>query len=273
MSRVSIPDCVLDYTLTDLTLPWVSDVATIVLHHGLGACQDIWTEWLPALVDRYRVLRFDMRGHGRSSQPSPGVHLDMERLTDDLFAVMDAAGIARAHLVGESIGGTIVLNAALRAPERVARLAISNGTHLGASIDAARDWKDIMDTHGVAGWSAHMMKRRFFDDELSAPAWRWYEAQQGRASPDVLLQALEALVATDLTGQLGEISSPVLLIHPDSSPFIPVATMADLKNGLPNARLHVIGDAKHGLPFSHARECASILRRFLDEGEGGAAGS
>jgi pimeloyl-ACP methyl ester carboxylesterase len=269
MSSVSVAGCVLDYTLTDLTLPWASDVGTVVLHHGLGACQDIWMDWLPALVDRYRVLSFDMRGHGRSGEPSAAVRLDMDRLTADLFAVMDAASVDCAHLVGESIGGTIVLNAALRAPRRVAKLAISNGTHLGASIQAARDWKDIIDARGMAGWSAHMMDRRFFDDAVPAPAWRWYDDQQARACPGVLLQGLEALVATDLTPRLSEIGSPVLLMHPDSSPFIPVATMADLKNRLPDARLHVIGHAKHGLPFSHARECAGILRRFLDEGQPG----
>jgi len=86
MSSSTVPGCKLDYEVTVLTPPWLADVETIVFHHGLGACQDIWMEWLPALVDRYRVVRFDMRGHGRSSRQSPDFRLDMERLTDDLFA-------------------------------------------------------------------------------------------------------------------------------------------------------------------------------------------
>lgn len=265
MSGLTVPGCKLDYTVTVLTPPWLPDVETVVFHHGLGACQDIWMEWLPALVDRYRVLRFDMRGHGGSSRQSPGFRLDMERLTDDLFAVMDAAGVQRAHLVGESIGGTVVLNAALRAPERVAKLAVSNGAHLGASIQSVHDWKGIMDERGMAGWSAHMMRGRFFDGAVSASAWHWYEEQQARACPDAILQGLDALVATDLASRLGEIQMPVLLLHPDSSPFIPVAVMADFKNRLPDGRLHVIGRAKHGMPFSHAKACAGLLRAFLDE--------
>ena len=222
-------------------------------------------EWLPALVDRYRVLRFDMRGHGRSSRQPPDFRLDMDRLTDDLFAVMDAAGVQRAHLVGESIGGTVVLNAALRAPERVAKLVVSNGAHLGASIQSVHDWTSIIDDRGMAGWSAQMMRGRFFDGAIPVESWRWYEEQQARACPNAILQGLDALVTTDLAARLGEIKSPVLLMHPDSSPFIPVAVMADLKSRLPDGRLHVVGRAKHGMPFSHAKTCAGLLRGFLDE--------
>ena len=265
MSSLTVPGCKLDYTLTALTPPWLPDVETVVFHHGLGACQDVWMEWLPSLIDRYRVLRFDMRGHGRSSRQSPDFRLDMERLTDDLFAVMDAAGVQRAHLVGESIGGTVVLNATLRAPERVAKLVVSNGSHLGASIQSVHDWTGVIDERGMAGWSAQMMRGRFFDGAIPAASWRWYEEQQARVCPDAILQGLDALVATDLASRLGEIKSPVLLMHPDSSPFIPVSVMADFKDRLPDGRLHVIGHAKHGMPFSHAKTCAGLLRGFLDE--------
>jgi pimeloyl-ACP methyl ester carboxylesterase len=58
-------------------------------------------------VDRYRVLRFDMRGHGASTWAERASALTLDELTDDLFAVMDAAGVVQAHLVGESIGGTL----------------------------------------------------------------------------------------------------------------------------------------------------------------------
>jgi pimeloyl-ACP methyl ester carboxylesterase len=265
MSSSTVPGCKLDYEVTVLTPPWLADVETIVFHHGLGACQDIWMEWLPALVDRYRVVRFDMRGHGRSSRQSPDFRLDMERLTDDFFAVMDAAGAQRAHLVGESIGGTVVLNATLRAPQRVTKLAVSNGAHLGASIQSVHDWTRIIDERGMAGWSAQMMRGRFFDGAIPAASSRWYEEQQARACPQAILQGLDALVATDLASRLGEIKSPVLLIHPDSSPFIPISVMADFKSRLPDGRLHVIGHAKHGMPFSHAKTCAGLLRGFLDE--------
>jgi len=56
-----------------------------------------------------------------------------------------------------------------------------------------------------------------------------------------------------------------LLLHPDDSPFIPVATMAALRHLVPGARLHVVGNARHGLPFSHASLCADLFAAFLTD--------
>jgi pimeloyl-ACP methyl ester carboxylesterase len=72
------------------------------------------------------------------------------------------------------------------------------------------------------------------------------------------------LVGTDLTPRLGEIRCPTLLLHPDGSPFIPVPVMAELHRLLPTSRLNLFGHSRHGLPFSHAAQCAGALRSFLD---------
>ena len=268
MATLKVAGGELAWSLIDLTPPWLAVPETIVMHHGVGANQHIFDGWLPALIGNYRILRFDMRGHGNSARPDAGVKLDMERLTDDLFAVMDAAGVERAHLMGESIGGTIVLAAALRAPERVATLAISNGAHLGASIRSVTDWQQIIETRGMAGWSAHMMQGRFHPGAIPDDLWRWFETQQATACGDTVLRLLEALVGANLVDKLPGLRPPLLLMHPDGSPFIPVPVMDEFRALAPNARLHVIGHAKHGLPFSHAAICAGLLRGFLEEHPG-----
>ena len=264
MPITEVPGSLLDWTLLDLTPPWDPAAGTIVFQHGLGANQQVWAEWLPHLIGRYRILRFDMRGHGRSGV-EPGAALDMEVLTDDLFAVMDAAGVERAHLVGESIGGTIVLNAALRHPDRVATLTVCNGAHRGGSIQAVHDWRRIIDDSGMEGWSTHMMGCRFFDGGIPDGLRRWYHREQAKTDPDVLLRGVAALVGADLDDRLEQVRPPVLLIHPDSSPFIPVEVMAEFQRGVPDGRLHVIGRARHGMPVSHAATCAALLRDFLAE--------
>ena len=255
----------LEYAVADLTPGWLQEPPTILFHHGIGATRGIWNGWLPALIDGYRIISFDMRGHGNSPWPGPGPAMELDRLADDALALLDALGVARAHLVGESMGGTILLNLALRAPARVASLTLSNATHIGSSITAVREWRRIIETQGMPAWSAHMMQARFFDGALPDLAWRWYEAQQAAVSPRAVLAGLDALVGADFSGRLDALHLPVLLLHPDSSPFIPVSLAADLKNRLADARLHVIGRARHGLPFSHADICAALLRRFLDE--------
>lgn len=264
MPMTAVPGSVLDWSLLDLTPPWSPAAGTIVFQHGLGANQGIWAEWLPLLIGTYRILRFDMRGHGRSPAQA-GAALSMEGLTDDLFAVMDAAGVERAHLVGESIGGTVVLNAALRQPDRVATLTVCNGAHKGGSIKSVDDWKRIIDETGMAGWSTHMMRCRFHDGAIPPSLHSWYQQEQARTDPDVLLRGVAALVGADLDQKLDQVRPPVLLIHPDASPFIPVEVMAEFRRGVPNGRLHVIGHAKHGMPVSHGVTCAALLRDFLAE--------
>ncbi len=91
------------------------------------------------------------------------------------------------------------------------------------------------------GWSDHMMGCRFFDGAIPGALCRWYHREQAKTDPDVLL------------------------IHPDSSPFIPVELMAEFQRGVPDGRLHVIGRARHGMPVSDAAICAALLRDFLAE--------
>ena len=263
--NLTVSGCTLCWSLTDLTPAWVGDPETIVMHHGIGANQHIFDGWLPSLAGRYRILRFDMRGHGCSERPDPNSDIDIDRLSDDLFAVMDAAGVERAHLVGESIGGTIVLNAALRTPERVRTLTVSNGAHLGASIQSVAGWKQMIRDEGMDGWSAFMMRSRFHPGALSDDMAWWFQAQQATACPDTVLRMLQALVGADLSQRLPGLRPPLLLLHPDGSPFIPVPVMAAFRDLVPDARLHVIGHAKHGLPFSHATLCAGLLANFIAE--------
>lgn len=253
----------LHYDVVDQVAPWQVGGDPVLFHHGIGAGADLWAGWRPALADRYRLVAFDMRGYGRSEIPAADFKWSLELLVDDLIAVADAAGLRRFHLVGESIGGTVALAAALARPARIATLTISNGAHLGASIQRVEAWRRQLDEGGVKGWSDAFMADRFHDDALSPERWAWFAAQQEKWPRDSILNALGVLIGTDLTARLGEIRCPTLLLHPDDSPFIPVPIMAELHRHLPDAELNVIGHARHGLPFSHATECAAALRVFL----------
>lgn len=254
----------LHYDVIDQVAPWHGGRPAVLLHHGIGASSGIWAGWMPALVDRYRLASFDMRGCGRSHIPPADFAWSLDLLIEDLFAVADAAGLQRFHLVGESIGGTVALAAALARPERIATLTVSNGAHLGASIEGVAAWRRQLDEGGVKAWSEAFMRNRFHDDALSAERRAWFAAQQEQWPRDSILNALGVLIGTDLSQRLKEIRCPVLLLHPDGSPFIPVPVMAELHRLLPDAELNVIGRSRHGLPYSHAKKCAALLRTFLD---------
>lgn len=254
----------LHFETFDAAAPWSGPAETVLFHHGIGASAGIWAGWLPSLLDRYRAVTFEMRGYGRSHVPPPGFAWSLGLLVDDLFAVADAAGAERFHLVGESIGGTVALAAALARPDRIATLTVSNGAHLGASIQRVEAWRRLLDAGGSKAWSDAFMRDRFHPGALSAEQAAWFERQQEAWTRDAILDALAVLIGTDLTPRLAEVACPVLLLHPDGSPYIPVPVMAELHRLLPGAELNVIGRSRHGLPFSHATRCATLLRTFLD---------
>ena len=254
----------LHYEVIDVTAPWVSDPETIVFHHGVGSESGMWNEWISVLGSRYRIVTFDFRGFGRSSQAGRGFKWTLDNVVADLAAVADAAGARRFHLVGESMGGTIALCFALAHPQRVKSVTVSNGAHIGSSIEHVSHWKRVLDRQGAAGWSRGMMADRFFPGALAEDKRRWFSRQQAKCRPDSVLNALSLLVGIDIKDRLGRIRVPALLLHPDHSPFIPVEVMADLHRRLPAAQMKVFPNSRHGLPFSHARECAQTLRDFLE---------
>jgi len=70
--KLDRPGGSLYFEVIDVTPPWTGEAPLIVFHHGIGATAEVWAEWLPALLDRYRVARFDMMGFGRSGSRTPG---------------------------------------------------------------------------------------------------------------------------------------------------------------------------------------------------------
>ncbi len=252
MASVQTNDGALHYEVVEQTAPWNARGLPILFHHGIGSSAALWRGWYPVLVDRYPMIVFDMRGCGRSHIPGPDFAWSLDRMVEDLLAVADAAGLARFHLVGEPIGGTIALAATIARPDRIATLTVSNGAHRGATIGRVHAWKKQLDEVGPAGWSKAFMPDRFHADALTPEQWQWFEAEQASCPQESILNALGVLIGADLTPRLGEIRCPTLLPRPDGSPLIPVADWGELHRQPGRAEPNVIGHSRHGLRFSHA---------------------
>ena len=149
------------------------DGPPVVLVHGLGLTRAMWDGQWPALTRRFRVVRYDLLGHGDSDKPRKGYSL--ARFADQTAEVMDGLGFDRAALVGFSLGGMIVRAFALAHPEGVAALAILNSAYdrseeeraavLARVEQAARD--------GPAA-------------TVEAALKRWFTAGYAAAHPEVL---------------------------------------------------------------------------------------
>jgi 3-oxoadipate enol-lactonase len=107
----------------------------LLLIHSLGTARELFAAQSADLAARFRVLELDLRGHGESFAPDGDYAL--AALTADALAVLDDAGVERAHVLGLSIGGLIALDLALRAPARVERLVVANSA---ARIGSAELW-------------------------------------------------------------------------------------------------------------------------------------
>ncbi len=254
----------LHYDLCDIVPAWIEDPQTIVFHHGIAANIHLWADWLPVLATRYRLVRFDMRGFGQSAQPPRDFRWSFEALVKDLLRVADAAGAERFHLVGESIGGTVALACVLSEPRRLLSLTLSNAAARGGLVANVKGWREIVAQEGQAGWAKRLMESRFHPGALDPALHAWYLRVHETCSMDATLGLADLLLGADLTPRLGEITTPTLLLSPQSSPFIPLEVMASMRAAIPGAELQVFAHSKHGLPLSHGRACAETLAAFLE---------
>ena len=262
MPTLARPHGPLHYEVTDVTAPWGGAAETILFHHGLGITSDIWLDWLAPLADRYRLVRFDCRGFGRSSVPGPGFAWSMDLLAEDALAVARAAGADRVHYVGESLGGTLGLHLAIHHPSAIRSLTLCSTAHRGGSIQRVHEWRAYIGAHGMAAWSRMMMDLRMAPD-VSARFREWFDAEQAKCSADAILDLADVLVGTDVSDRLGDIAAPTLVLHPDASPFIPLAMALELHTRVPRSEIRIFPGARHALAHTHARECAGALREFL----------
>lgn len=257
---------------TEMRAPWTRGARPVVFHHGIGTNRDIWAGWLPAIAPRRPCLRFDLKGYGQSRVQPPGHTFTMDELVDDLLDVMSLAGPGTVHLVGESLGGTVVLAMAARHPDKVASATVSNTAYKGAGIQYVKGWRDDFRRKGVKVWSRDMMEKRFAAGALDEAQRSWFQAEQDKSPDHVTVGYGELLAGTDLTAELPKIKAPLLILSPDRSPFVTARMAVELMEHVPHAELCMFPGVRHGLPFSHAAECSQRLTGFLDRAERGETG-
>jgi 3-oxoadipate enol-lactonase len=263
----------LHYEVTDLRAAWARDRnhnRPVVFHHGVGANLEIFDEWVPIIAAQHPVVRYDMRGFGRSIVPPATHQWTMRELVGDLLEVGEAAfGTDPVHVIGESIGGTIALAASLRHPTRFTSVTVSNAAINGGHIDYAAGWRAEVARIGIEGWSKRLMEMRFAPGAVPPEALAWFADVQARSRPHVVIGLGELLIGTDLTSELAACTMPLLLMMPDRSPFVSLSQIGCLVDRVPQTEVAVFPGARHGLPFSHAIPAARTLLAFLGRVECG----
>ncbi|MBC2664240.1 alpha/beta fold hydrolase [Novosphingobium flavum] len=191
------------------------DGEVVAFSHSLAADLGLWAEQVPMLLALgYRVLRLDLRGHGGSRDDSAAYTMD--ELADDLIAVADAAGIERFHFVGLSIGGAIGQSLALRHPERVLSLLLSD-TQSESFPDAASHWgkriEKLKAARTVEIIADETMGRWLTADYQASNPLRWAQIRATVAGCTVggYVGCAGALADFDYTDRLHQVRVPVLV--------------------------------------------------------------
>jgi pimeloyl-ACP methyl ester carboxylesterase len=227
--------------------------------------REMFAPQLERFGERYRCVVWDERGHGNTGDvTAPFTYWDS---AEDLVAVLRAAGIERATLVGHSQGGYLSLRAALAHPEIVEALILIDTQSRTEDPETAAYYGQL-----IEGWLAEGM-----DDELAATiagiilgqgyadAERWTQRWK-QVSPENLQQIMATLAGRDdITDRLGEITAPALVIHGEQDAAIPLDRARELARRIPNAELVTIPGAGHAANLTHPDEVNRHIERFLAE--------
>lgn len=242
-----------------------SPAPALVLSNSLATDSALWDEVVGRLCADYRVLTYDTRGHGASLAPSPSARL--ADLADDLFAVMDGAGVDQAFIAGISLGGMTGLQCALQAPQRVLGVA---ACHCRASIDAA----------GIAGWEQRLQVLRDAGHEALAAITleRWFTAECraaepaamarvramiGRTTPAGYEACVRAIQGIDLLARLPGIRVPVLLVAGAQDAAAAPDVMRGMAQAIEGAQLEVLDPCGHLSAVQRPAELAALIDRFI----------
>jgi pimeloyl-ACP methyl ester carboxylesterase len=230
----------------------------------------------PAMTEHFTVIDYDHRGYGQSDRPSQ--RYTMATWADDLAAILDAIGVEKTNVHGGSMGGFIATLFAARYPERVERLVISGAVAKCDRMAKAQleVWKMIARAYGtdsdelVTELATKAFSRGYFDSSVGPDELREIRAVVARnVEPDVFCDACDAMIATDVTAELSQISAPTLLLCGDEDVLTPLdcgpegvgmRRMADL---IPGARLHIFEGCGHGNLIERIDESIRVIVEHL----------
>ena len=217
----------------------------LVLSNSLGTTADMWRPQLPSLCARFRVVRYEHRGHGGTAAPAGPYSID--DIGADLLDVLDTVGAERASVVGLSLGGTAAMWLAIHHPQRVDRLVLACTAPAWPPKEL---WQERIDIVG----------RGVPRDLLERLLGRWFAPGYVDGHPEVrqvvgsMLEACSsdgyagccaALGEVDLTDRLGTIAAPTLVIAGATDPAVPISAAAALAGAIPGAGLQVIPSGAH----------------------------
>ena len=235
----------------------------LMLSHSLASSMVMWNPQLDALEPHFKVLRYDMRGHGRSAAPDGAYTLEM--LAEDVVALLDALDIDAVHFVGLSIGGMIGQGFALSHADRLESLVLCDTS---AVMPA--------EAQPILQQRIALARQNGMADQVDGILERWFTPTYLRANPPEVEMIRQQIKATPLAGFIGcsealrglnylerlpEITLSTLIIVGEEDPGTPVAAAEAIHERIAGSRLVILPSARH---LSNIEQAEAFNRALLD---------
>ena len=247
------------------TLDGPANAPVVTLSHSLATDLSMWEPQMKALTARYRVLRYDTRGHGGTDAPAGAYSLG--QLAEDARAMLKELGVARTHWVGLSMGGMIGQTLALASPTLFLSLSLCDtSSRVPAEMKSA--WADRIKTAETQG----------MEPLVEPTIGRWFTAPFRERHPDVIepvrkmirntkpqgyAGCCHAIAALDLTDRLPSIKIPTVVIVGEEDQGTPVAASQAIQSRIAGAELHILKSAAHLSNLEQPEAFNGALTSFL----------
>ena len=246
------------------------DAPAVILLHGFGSSLHTWEDWAGPLSTDHRVIRFDLPGSGLSPPDPTGDYTDARSMAV-LIALMDELGVAKASVVGNSMGGRIAWTFAAAHPERVDRLVLISPDgfaspgfeygvkpHVPVTVKAMR-WVLPKPLVTMSLAPAYADPAAMTDER----ATRYYDLMRAPGVRDAMIARMAQSIRFDPVARLQTIRAPTLLLWGEEDRMIPFANAADYEKAIPGATLVPLPGVGH-LPQEEApQRSLEVVRAFL----------
>jgi 2-hydroxymuconate-semialdehyde hydrolase len=245
----------------------------VLFIHGSGPGVSAWANWrlaLPELAKNYRVIAPDMVGFGFSERPA-GITYDIATWVKQTIGLLDALGLEKAHIVGNSFGGAIALALAIQHPDRVARLVLMGSVGvpfpISAGLDAVWGYEPSLDNMKKL-LDIFAYSRELVNDDLAELRYRASIRPGFQESFSAMFPAPRQRWVDAMTSREADIRAlphETLIIHGRDDKVIPLSNSLTLLEWIDRSQLHVFSRCGHWVQIEHAARFAQLLDNFFAE--------
>ena len=258
MPHLELSDCKLYYKIDDHTDPWTR-ADTVVFVHGFTENTEAWRAWVPHFSRRFRVIRFDQRGFGKSGPVAKDFPLSTPIIVGDIVAVIEQLAVGGpVHVVGGKSGGIPVMMLAATHPELVKTIAVSCSP---VTPPNAAGWIEEMERDGMRSWAKRTQRERM-GSAMPDPGIEWWSDMMGATAVSTAHAYLRWVGAIDIREDIKRIKCPTLVIGTDT-PRRGKAEFESWQRTIPGSELAIIPIDGYHAAGTAPDETARVTLDFL----------